>query len=202
MKKLLLSVFVLLSTIGFAHAQFSKEEWHDGFLVTQEGDTVRGKIKYEMETNSLQMAAGSSLKAYSSYNVFYFEIFDEIYKNYRQFYTLPYKYRSNYETPILFEVMYEGELSLLAREKVVRETTSVSNSPFYPNYNVSQNVLQYDYFFVTKSGKITYFQGSKGELLDIMNKKRDQVKTFIKKNRLQCDELKDLIRITSFYSSI
>ncbi|MFY0685624.1 MAG: hypothetical protein JXQ90_00590 [Cyclobacteriaceae bacterium] len=201
MNKLLLTIACLLG-VTTSIAQFSKEEWHNGFLVTQEGDTVRGKIKYDMETNSLQMASRGSLKAYSSYNIFFFEIFDEIYKNYRQFYTLPFQYRSNYETPILFEVLYEGELSLLAREKVVRETTSIGSNGFYPNYNVTQNVLQYDFFFVNKSGKITYYQGSKAEILDIMSRKRDQIKKFIKKNRLKTDELKDLIRITSFYSSI
>jgi hypothetical protein len=193
--------FFLLIIICSSQAQFSSEQWHKGYLVTTDQDTLSGKIKYNMETNIIQFQRRNNLKAYSSFNVLYFEIFDKILQNYRQFYTLPYALKSNYKTPIIFELLYEGGLSLLAREKIVQET--VSAMPYSPMMGpVRQNALRYDYFFLEKNGEMIYFTGNKNDLLRIMGDKRREVRNFMKSNKLKPDVMRDLIRITSFYNSI
>jgi len=62
--------------------------------------------------------------------------------------------------------------------------------------------VRYDFFFLTKAGKITQFSGSKKDLLRILAKKKNELQTFIKSNRLKTDELRDLVRIIAFYNSI
>lgn len=195
-------IFLLVFTGYLSFGQLSKESWHDGFLVTVEQDTLTGQINYDMETNMVQIASGKSVKAYSAYKAFYFEIFDNVYHSYRQFYTIPYNLKGNYETPVIFELLYEGGVSLLAREKVVQETVTSSNPFWSAGPRMVQNSVDYNFFFLDKKGNITYFGGSKNDLLQIMQSKRDKVKDFIRSNRLQTNELKDLIRITSFYNSI
>jgi hypothetical protein len=176
-------------------------EWREGFLLIASQDTLRGKIKYDLTGNTVQIATSTRIMALSSYKVFYFEIFDEVYRNYRHFYTIPFKLRSNYEAPVIFEVLFEGPLSLLAREKIVQETIN-NNSPFLTTPRFTQDALDYDFYFLTKKGRITYYQGSRNELLEIMASKSTQVKEYIKTNRLRTDQVEDLIRITSFYNSI
>lgn len=200
MRVSLLILFALISTMSFG--QLSKESWHDGFLVTVEQDTLTGQINYDMETNMVQIARGNSIKAYSAYKAFYFEIFDNVYHSYRQFYTIPYNLKGNYDVPVIFELLYEGGLSLLAREKVIQETVSTSNPFWSAGPRIVQNTIDYNFFFLDKKGNITYFNGSKNELFQIMQSKKEKIKDFIRNNRLQTNELKDLIRITSFYNSI
>ena len=194
--------FQLLLVYHIGVGQLSKESWHDGFLVTVQQDTLTGQVNYDMETNMVQIANGNSIKAYSAYKAFYFEIFDNVYHSYRQFYTIPYNLRSSYETPVIFELLYEGGLSLLAREKIVQETVTSSNPFWAGGPRIVQNSVDYNFFFLDKKGNITYFGGSKNDLLQVMHSKKEKVKEFMRSNRLQTNELKDLIRITSFYYSI
>lgn len=196
-------IFIFLLAGGFftSRAQeFSKELWHDGFLVTTDDDTVRGLLKYDMEANVVQLIQNNVVKTFSSHKVFYFEIFDKLVKNYRQFYSIPYSVNYDYEIPIIFEVLYEGPLSLLSREAVVQET--VSNSSAYWAGSYVRDVLSHTYYFLDKEGNIKRYTGKKNDLLGIMSRKSGDVKGFIKKNKLKTDELRDLIRITAFYNSI
>ena len=103
-------------------------------------------------------------------------------------------------TPILFELQYESVLSLLSRERIVMETSSLGYGYGLPI--VSQPSVRYDFFFLTKAGKIIQFSGSKKDLFRILAKKKNELQTFIKRNRLKTDELRDLVRIIAFYNSI
>jgi len=180
--------------------QISSNEWHKGIVVTTDQDTISGEIKYDFSTNMVTLVKNESVIAFSSHKLIYFEIYDEDYKSYREFYTIPYKNTSNYMTPVLFELQYESVLSLLSRENIVMETSSLGYGYGLPI--VSQPSVRYDFFFLTKAGKITHFSGSKKDLLRILAKKKNELQTFIKNNRLKTDELRDLVRIIAFYNSI
>lgn len=180
--------------------QISSNEWHKGIVVTTDQDTISGEIKYDFSTNMVTLVKNESVIAFSSHKLIYFEIYDEDYKSYREFYTIPYKNTSNYVTPVLFELQYESVLSLLSRENIVMETSSLGYGYGLPI--VSQPSVRYDFFFLTKAGKITHFGGSKKDLLRILAKKKNELQTFIKSNRLKTDELRDLVRIIAFYNSI
>ncbi len=201
MKRLLILFFFCMISSLASHAQFSKEIWHDGFLVTTEDDTLKGLIKYDMEANIVQLIINKSkVRTFSSHKLFYFEIYDKVVKNYRQFYSVPYEVSSNYTIPILFEVLYEAPLSLLAREALVQE--NVPNSSIYWSGNITQDTMARTYYFLDKKGNIQPYTGKRSELMAIMVRKASSVKTFIKKNNLKTDEVRDLIRITAFYNSI
>lgn len=188
----------VLTTV--ANAQLSAELWHDGYLVTTDQDTLRGLIKYNMETNIVELIQNKNQLAFSSHKVFYFEIFDSVLKNYRQFYSIPYQVNYDYKIPIIFELIYEGPLSLLTRESVIKE--NVTNSSSYWGGSYVRERVSYAFYFLDKKGNIQYYTGKKNDIYMIMAKKASEIKTFIKKNKLQTDELKDLIRITAFYNSI
>ncbi len=191
-------LFLVLSCF-LSRAQLSTDVWHDGFLVTSKGDTLRGKIKYDMDNNTIQFYNKTVIRTLSSYQVIYFNIFDEVLDNYRQFYSIPYRLKTDYETPIIFELLYEGNLSLMAREAIVQETVPVGTSVYS---GIRRDRLSQTFFFVDKKGKITPYSGKKGKLLDIMRDKSDRVKDYIRQNRLRSNTAPDLVRITAFYNSI
>lgn len=199
MRSILILTILLLSLATNAQ-RFSSDEWHKGFLVTTDQDTIRGLVKYNMETNIVLVSRNNVVQSFSSQKIFYVEILDKLVKNYRQFYSISYNVRYDYKVPILFELMYEGPLSLLARESVVTELVNSGMSVY--SSTIRQNVLNLTFYFLDKKGNMKIYSGRKQDLYVILAKKELQVRDFIKKNKLDPSELTDLIRITAFYNSL
>lgn len=180
---------------------FSSEVFHEGFLITTNRDTVKGALRYDLEANILTVVSNAKTKSFSSHKIFYFEIFDKLLNNYRQFYSIPYTVNIDYKIPVFFELVYEGKVSLMAREQIITQTVN-SSSAYWGGSSTNQLVINYTFYFMDSNGKITFFTGKKKDLLIYMSKKQSDVKKFIKDNRLDTDEMADLVRITAFYNSI
>ena len=200
MRNLVSCIFLFCSVAVFSQ-RFSSEVFHEGFLVTSDRDTVKGNLKYDLEANILTVIDKGRTKSFSSHKVFYFEIFDKVLNNYRQFYSIPYTVNVGYKIPVFFELVYEGKLSLMTREHLITQTVN-NTSAYWGGGAANQLVLKYSFYFMDNEGKITYFTGKKKDLLLFMSKKQSDVKKFIKDNRLDTDEMADLVRITAFYNSI
>lgn len=195
------SFILLTAALGLTGQQFSSEVFHEGFMVTTDQDTIKGDLKYDLDANILTIISRGRTKSFSSHKVFYFEIFDQILNNYRQFYSIPYTVNIDYKIPVFFELVYEGKLSLMAREHIVSQTVNTS-SAYWGGGNTQRLVIKYSYYFMDSKGNITFFTGKKKDLLLFMRKKQSDIKKFIKENKLDTDEMADLVRITAFYNSI
>ena len=205
-KGIIIFLLILLNGIGFAQ-DFPSELWHNGKLVLLSEDTIVGKIKYDLQNDIIQINIGNTLQTYSARKILYFEIFDETIESYRHFYALPYNVQSNYKVPLLFEVLYEGHLSLLCKEEVVTESVPQYNSYPYSNYgsspyNQSRARLSYKYYFLDEKGTIQNYNMKKNELMSFFKKHNQQVKQYIKKNNLKHDKMRDLVRVTAYYNAL
>lgn len=200
--------FLLVIPVFFASAQeFPSEIWHNGVLVTIDGDTIRGQVKYDLQNNAVQVNTRNVMQTYSARKIHYFEIFDETIDSYRHFYALPYGVQANYEVPLIFEVLYEGQLSLLCREEVVTEAAPQYNAYPYSYYggspyNQTRARLKYQYYFLEQQGKIQNYNLKKNELYAFFKKRQQQVKQYIKKNNLKHDRMRDLVRVTAYYNAL
>jgi hypothetical protein len=203
MIKRALLIFLLFTSCFTGWSQeFSSRTFHKGWLVSDDYDTVRGSIKYDMEANAVQIIkSDEKVKTLSSKDILYFEIYDENLKSFRQFYSIPYAVTANYRVPILFEVLYEGPLTLLVRERIVMASDPYSQN-YYNGPSPSKEMLDFTYYFVDKKGKMTLYNGKKAHLFEIMYKNADKVKSYIKTNKLKVDEMRDLVRISAFYNSL
>ena len=189
---------LLLSTVVNAQP-WPSELWHEGKVVLDTGDTLKGKIKYDLKQDLIQYnLPNQRTDAFSSRKVLFFEIFDETVRRYRQFFALPYTNQAQYRTPVFFELLTEGKLTLLAREAIEFRTYS---SPYYLG-SYSREILVYHYFFLDNNGNIEEFKGSKADLLGMMGRKSDDVEKYMKENRLKIDDKYDFARIVAYYNSI
>ena len=207
--KQLIFTLLLLTNFLFAYAQdFPSELWHKGKLVTIEEDTVYGKLKYDLKNDAVQITVRNVMQTYSARKILYFEIFDETIESYRYFYALPYDVQKNYSIPLLFEVLYEGHLSLLCREEIVTESVPQYNNYPYSYYggtpynNQSRARLKYKYYFLDEQGGIRDYNMKKSELYGFFRKHQQQVKQYIKKNNLKHDRMRDLVRVTAYYNAL
>nr|WKN36242.1 hypothetical protein K4G66_28155 [Tunicatimonas sp. TK19036] len=204
MKKFFISNILILIALTTTYAQyFPSEVWHEGKLTTMDGDTFRGKIKYNLEADVIQLSTNNTIKTYSAQKILFFEVFDAEYGRYREFYALPYQVSQNYKTPMLFEVLYENTMTLLCREEMVQETIPVYGYySYYGNRYATRYRLNYNYYFLDQDGNIQYYSQKKDDLYEVLDKNKPEVEKYMKKNKLKTDRQRDLVRITAYYNSL
>ncbi len=194
-------ITLVFSTLTIKAQVFPSQIWHEGKIVLLDGETIKGNVKYDLENDIIQIDNHNRVQTFSSRKILNFEIFDEGFNSYRLFYALPYKVKPNYETPILFEILHEGSLSLLCREFIVQET--MPQYGYYPRFGGMMRMrLSYEYYFLKENGTIDRYLPKKRDLLHVMRNKSSEVRSFIKKNRLRYDRRDDLAKITAYYNSL
>lgn len=200
-----LLILLLLSSSQILAQYFPSEVWHDGKLTLLSGDEVKGKIKYSLEADLVQVNVENTIQTYSARKILFFEIFDETTSRYRQFYALPYDIRPSYKVPMLFEVLYENTVTLLCREAVVQENVpqySYYSYYYYGNRFATRYRLNYEYFFLDKKGGMVKYNQKKDDLYRILHDNTNALEKYIKENKLKHDRQRDLIRITAYYNSL
>jgi hypothetical protein len=191
-------MMVLSAQLSWAQ-QWPFEMWHDGKIVLETGDTLRGQVKYDIQQDLVQFNDQQGVtEAFTPRKVLYFEIFDQTINRYRNFYALPYAAAGSYRTLIFFELLVEGKMTLLSREALEYRTFS---SPFYYG-SYTRLVLVYKYFLMEENGMIKEFTGKKGDLLSLMGRKADEVDRYIKSNRLKIEDRFDFARAVAYYNSL
>jgi hypothetical protein len=195
-----LVLFLVCFSAGASAQQFSFEFWHEGKIVLETSDTLRGLVKYDLQNDLLQLKIKNQLESYTARKVLFFEIFDQSAKRYRQFYSLPYSQNNTYNTPTFFELVAEGKLTVLTREKLEYRTVSTG---FYYYGNYTRLVLINTYFLLKPNGKIEQINNPRRrDWLDLMKNKEDDVVAFAKENRLDFDDKFELTRIIEYFNSL
>jgi hypothetical protein len=202
-------IFVGFSSLsmGQDRNQFPSQIWHKGSLILTDGAAYSGLLKYDLETNLLQLQTETVI-TFSASNVSSFDIYDEIYEGIRKFYSLPYALNGDYQTPIFFEILTQGEhIALLCREYVATDTRGMNNwgnmgmNPFWGPQNMSGFRLAFTYYFL-KNGRLEKYSGKKNELFDMLPGFDDELQLYIRKNRLEHNQRGDLLRITAYYNEL
>ena len=201
-------VFFLFASINSILAQkLPPNVFHQGYVVRNEGDTIRGKLKYDFESNLIQIKLidGRTISL-SSQQILNLGFQDEFFNRVRTFYSIPYALSSNIENPIFFEILSEGPITLMTREYIVMQSNNNYNSPFYRGNTAyrmgSDEVLTYDYFFLTKKGEIIEYQKKKKQFLEIFSKHAEEIKKLVKKENMRYDRQGDLVSLTNYYNKL
>src|SRR5689334_22935176 len=157
-----LALLFTLIHLKVAAQQWPFELWHEGKIVLESGDTLRGLVKYDFQQDLVQYTPDDKkTEAFSARKVLFFEIFDNTVKKYRQIFALPFTNSTGYRAPVFFELLEEGKMTLLSRE--VLEYRNYT-SPYYVG-SFTRQVLVNKYFFLDQRGNITEFTGNKADLL-------------------------------------
>lgn len=201
MKKAFVILFLASATLGYSQ-EFPSQLWHDGTIVLIEGDTLKGQVRYSQETDIVEFLdePSNTAIAMTGQKVLYFEIFDRLARQYREFFALPFALNGDYEIPIFFEVIHEGRpMSLLSRERLEYQ---VVNSPYAIGASFSRLTLQYTYFFLNYKGEIKRFQGSRKELPYYFRDKMQPIKKYVKANKVRPERRADILGVVLYYNEL
>ncbi|SIS87841.1 hypothetical protein [Belliella pelovolcani] len=209
MKRLLILLFLTYTNFTQVEAQnkFPSQVWHKGQVTTTDGQIIVGLVMYDLDNNIVQVQR-QSVETFGASNVSQFEVFDEIYGGIRTFYSLPYALATDYETPVFFEILTQGsEMALLCREYIATDTRGMNNpmmmNPMWGGPMMMNNGYRLAFnFYFFKEGKIQRYSLKKRDLMDFFDDREDEVKLYMRKNRLAHDKRGDLLRITAYYNQI
>ncbi len=193
---------LFLNTAAVAQRNAFRDNWYKGSLILSSGDTLSGLIHFELNNNLVQINLDETVKAYSARQIWSYQIYDPDLMADRHFYALEYQVEPNYKTPVIFEMLAVGEISLLAREKLVTE--SVPQYDYWGNsrYFYTRNRLSHDFYFGFANGRIRKYEGTKRDFFYLIKDKSGEMKKFIKENRLRYNDVYDLIQIINYYNSL
>lgn len=197
MRQLLLIALLLVAACGHAQ-EFAFEYWHEGRVVLEEGDTIKGNVKYNMQSDLVQLQSDNRIETLTARKVVSFEIFDQTVKRYRSFFSLPYSAASSYKAPVFFELLEEGKLTVLCRE--VLEYRTYSSFYYYGTY--SRLVVVPKYFLLDEDGTIVEFVGKRNDWLYLMGNYGEEVQKYARINKLSFDEKYEFAKIVAYYNSL
>ncbi len=200
MKKILFIFLVLLFGENSFAQEFSRDYWHNGEVDLFSGDTFKGKLKYDLEKDNIVIQTEEGvIKSFSSQKVQGFQFFDALLRLPRYFHTLPFEKRISYSSPVFFELLSEGELNLLNREKITQR--SIYYPSFAGGWTSTVFVLEDDYYILDqKTEKVMAFDPNTQDISQFMTSKRTEVQDFIRNNRIRTNEKMGLIRVFEFYN--
>ncbi|MDG1276699.1 MAG: hypothetical protein P8O16_05415 [Algoriphagus sp.] len=207
--KIWILAFLLVLGAGAVSAQnqFPSQIFHKGNIYGTDGQVYSGLVKYDLVNNLVQLQ-NETITTFTASNVSYFEIFDEVFGGLRKFYSLPYALNGDYETPIFFEVLTEGEnVALLCREYIATDSrnmgamNTMGMNPFWGPPTMIGYRLAFNYYFF-KNGSIDRYSLKKKDLFDMLTGHDEEISLFMRKNRLEHDKRGDLLRITAYYNEL
>ncbi|MGC4022621.1 MAG: hypothetical protein QM734_12075 [Cyclobacteriaceae bacterium] len=197
-KRILFSFVLVVPLFSFAQT-FPFDVFHEGKVVLENGDTIRGEVKYSLQ-DLLQVKHNNRLESFTARKVVFFEVFDQAYKRYRQFYSLPYSPTGGYKSPVFFELLAEGKITTLTREKIEYRTNT---SPYYSYGGYSSRpVLVYIYYLLKENGNIEDFRGNKSDWYELFGNRENEMHDYVKDNKLDFDKKYELKQILDYYNSL
>jgi len=208
-KYLLQSLFILFSFGAFGQT-FPSQQWRYGEAVLLTGDTIKGSMKYNLERQIIQFRKKDKVATYNASQLVTFAVKNDFVRN-RTFYSLPIKNKAGYTQPSLFEMISEGEVSLIGREYIAIVTAFSNNSMIRPmdrraylaeTVATGRKQLAYKLYIAKSSGEIVPLGESKKTILDAFGDQKSELKKYIRIAGLELTNVSDFIKIIRFYNSL
>ena len=183
--------------------KFSQDYWHAGEIDLTTGETISGTIQYDLQKNQIVLKAENRLQVLGAEKVDAFQIKDALTGNTRYFYSLPYALQNNYKRSYFFELLAEGDINLLTREAIV-ESTRFYNDPLWIGASQSYTVIEQveNYFLLDSNANITPLAASTEGVLEAFPAQTDQLKKYIKSNKLRVADRIDMTAVINYYNGL
>ena len=190
--------FIALLNLLQAQNCSSAEILYYGEVDMKNGQTLRGEMNYSIKNNSLCILVDSIVKSYDISSIESFQVFDSGKKETKIFFSLPYQVETNFYRNFIFELLEQGKLTLFSR---VVPTEEYRNMYYAGSYIwVKDIVLKENYFFL-RDTEIVPFSADLKELLSFTEDKKNEIRIFLKENRLLLESREDIMKVVSYYNS-
>lgn len=214
MRAALLFVMLVFSVTCTLAQQFPSERFHFGSVTLNDGQELKGRIKYDLDADVILLieTGQTNVKTLSANQFQSFHIDGGQDRGQRSFYSVPVVNQTGYRRPRIFELIYEGETSLVAREYIATRSRTSSRSsfrrsiydPFYDPTNsvVTFRYLAYDLWLIDGEAKLSKLGDNRNEVIRAFPNHQSELRKYIKGERLKVDKLQDLTKLIDYYNQL
>ena len=180
---------------------FYSEEWKPGIVYMTNEEVVEGyDIRFDVQKNHLEIRTEDQVKVCAFHKIDQFDLLNSVYDTVKFSSTNNFKFEDNVPLTGFFELLYEGDMNLYSRSKIV-----LIESNYVPTVDVGRRdneiVVREDYF-VLKEGIIYEVESSKKKNQHLFGDHFDTVKRFAKDQHLKFSNREDLVKLLDFYDSL
>ncbi len=205
-------LILLISTnISAQRYNFPSERWHAGGFTLNDGSRFQGSIKYDLEADAIQVIIENKTLTYAANQIKDFRIFQQDIGTYRTFYSIPYVTEYGYKRPKFFELIYEGNTSLLAREFISITTRSNAGTyfrgstrfvPYGNSRSLKVRFLDHNLYLVSPEGEIELLSSNRKDVIYAFDGKHAELRKFIKKQKIKVDRIEDVKSLVVYYNQL
>ncbi len=190
--KTLLLLSIILAGFTFTHAQPTGSKWSAGQVTFSSGAWQTGTLQYNPDLGLLELSDNGGIQTLPAQKVAAFSVFDTHEGRHRTFVTRPFSYRRGVALPTYFELVVDGRVQLLARERTQRSTLL--------RRLIGQG--SNDYFLAYPEGDIIPYRGRLDQLYYLLDDHRPEVEFFVNRVNWYKHEEKPIAELVRFYNSL
>jgi len=203
----------LLVSAHLVGQEFPQDIWYRGSVTFNDGTTKEGIINYDLDANAIRIEIDQKVETYHANQFRSYSIYQEEENFYRNFYVLQHANSTNYRRPTVFELINEGEVSLLAREYIATRSDNTNSSffrnsfggfgnPYAPVNTITTRYLAFNLFLVDNRGKVTALSTNKKAVISAFGAHQKELKKFIKENKLKMDRVMHMSRLVDYFNQL
>jgi len=168
--------------------------WNTGSVLLSDGSVLTGTINHNIKRDVVQIRSKDTTRILAAHQILAFDIYKgplqlrrtnpNLKAKRTKYYSLAYGSKSGYARPKLFEVVSEGNTSLLRRW--IHGTRRSDRKLYLKNAN----------------GEITQIKKRRGQVIDSFDGMQDELRAFAKRERLDMYKIGDVISLVKEYNRL
>ena len=203
MKKVLVVLFFISSIAhagqGAAPPYPNQGFWCPGQVTLVNQRVVAGEINYDLKYNAIQVRHDGVVRTYTAEKIAHFTLFDLVKHRERRYVAIDHQLDEGYQRKTFFEVLTEGDLTILRKSKYVRKPR-VTEDKRAPHIYLNA-VCRHDYYAYNQ-GDFFEIDDFKEQVLPLMNSYEDLVQDYIKRCKLKLRKINEQMRVVHLYNQL
>jgi hypothetical protein len=177
---------IIIICICFSTLQILAEEWVSGSIQLKNKKSFRGEILFQPGRDAIMLRIDGATMIFPAFRVETFNFVDTESHFLRKFISLPISIGA-YTAYDFFEVMVEGEISLLKQQQIMW-------------YSVRQETITFNYF-VLNEGRVITIKEFRRQVLPELKNTNPSVSDFAKRNKIKIYDINDNAKLLRYYNS-
>jgi hypothetical protein len=200
---IILFLFLVSFVASPALANRIPEKWEPG-VIHLEGQSLQGEVSYDPKLDVVFCKSDGRIQTFTAHTVRHFEIYDEGAGITRSFSSLSDDATASRERKTFFEVMVDGDLTLLRKGKYAKIAR-----PKGKYHRVTNRILEakqkpeivYRYYLLRKDGlqEIRHFRR---QVLPLMHDREAEMRQFINSHKFNLENPQSHILIINYYNHL
>ncbi len=202
MKNVLLA-FLLIGTThliqGATPPHANQGLWHPGQVTLADQNVVAGEINYDLKYNAIQVRRHGVVRTYTAEKIAHFKLFDQAKHRQRHYVAIDHQLTEGYQRKTIFEVLTEGDLTILRKSKYVRRprVTEDQRAP-----HIYLNAVCRHAYYAYNQGNFFEIEDFTEQVLPLMTDYEDLVQDYIRRCKLKLRRISEQMRVVHLYNQL